>query len=67
MGGDLDLSAPTQGCGKTHAEHAAAWRSWRDDCDSCGYAQQDPEQCAAGHPDDGVDVCGACGHGQAAL
>lgn len=49
-------------CGLTHAEHAAVWRTWRDDCNACGYAQQDVEQCATGHPDDGVTWCGACGH-----
>jgi len=50
-------------CTLTHAEHARAWKTWRDDCDACGFAMRDPEQCALGHPDDGVTACGACGHG----
>jgi len=49
-------------CGLTHDQHAARWRSWRDDCPICGYAQQDPDQCRRGHPDDGVTWCGGCGY-----
>ncbi len=47
-------------CTLTHTDHAAAWRSWRDDCDNCGYYAIDTDQCDRGHPDDGVDACGAC-------
>lgn len=52
-------------CTRTHAEHAATWQTWRDDCTEpggCGYAQHDPTQCGRGHPDDGVLFCGLCGH-----
>jgi len=49
-------------CGKTHAEHARTWRTFRDDCDVHEFYRQDVEQCALGHPDDGVTTCGACGH-----
>lgn len=48
-------------CGKTHAEHLATWKSWRDDCAGCGFGMQDVDQCDRGHPDDGVTWCGACG------
>jgi hypothetical protein len=51
-------------CTKTHDEHAATWKTWRDDCEVCGYSEQDVQQCAAGHPDDGVTSCGACGYGR---
>ncbi len=49
-------------CGMTHAEHIAAWRTWRDDCSACGFALRDLDQCRRGHPDDGVTSCGNCGH-----
>jgi hypothetical protein len=52
-------------CTLTHAEHAATWKSWRDDCtgaDGCGFAIRDNDQCNRGHPDDGITWCGACGH-----
>lgn len=52
---------PVPPCGFTHEQHLAAWRSWRDDCQACGFAMRDPEQCASGHSDDGVQTCGACG------
>lgn len=48
-------------CTKTHAEHLATWKSWRDDCAGCGCGMQDPDQCERGHPNDGVAYCGACG------
>lgn len=53
-------------CTLTHAEHFATWTSWRDDCTGpgeCGFCVQDVDQCRRGHPDDGVTMCGACGHG----
>jgi hypothetical protein len=49
-------------CDKTHAEHLATWKTWRDDCDACGFGMQDLDQCDRGHPDDGATFCGACGH-----
>lgn len=49
-------------CTLTHDQHFAAWKSWRDDCDDCGFGIQDVDQCDRGHPDDGVTFCGACGH-----
>lgn len=49
------------GCTMTHAEHLATWKSWRDDCQGCGFGMQDLDQCERGHPDDGVEWCGACG------
>ncbi len=54
--------APVRVCTLTHAEHLATWKSWRDDCEACGFGMRDVDQCDRGHPDDGVTWCGACGH-----
>lgn len=57
------LEADGPACGMTHAEHAEVWRSFRDDCEHCGFAMADVNQCMKGHPDDGVSECGLCGKG----
>lgn len=60
------MTVETLGCGITHEEHCATWRSYRDDCidpvTGCGFVMRDLDQCERGHPDDGVTWCGACGH-----
>ena len=57
-----DLDVPP--CGYTHADHLNTWKSWKDDCDVCGFGIMDVDQCWRGHPDDGVTACGGCGHGE---
>lgn len=49
-------------CSLTLEEHAARWRSFRDNCLTHRFWRLDQDQCDRGHPDDSTDYCSHCGY-----